>query len=82
MANRSVLPAEALAALVLGELRKSRDCEGAMWVTVGPCREAHPITGVHWAPTNVNPGTSGLEACQRQLWRVCEQLGRQYELAP
>jgi hypothetical protein len=82
MGRRNVLRAEELAALVLGELRKCGDCADVVHVTVGPCREAHPITGVHWAPTGVNPGTSGLEPCQRELWRVCERLGREYELAP
>ena len=82
MGRKNVLRAEELAILVLGELRKCGGCAGAIHVSVSPCIEAHPITGVHWAPTLVNPGTSGLETCQRELWRVCERLGHEYELAP
>ena len=51
-------------------------------MTIEPCREPHPITGAYWAPARINPGGSGVEACQRELWRVCEQLGHDYELAP
>ena len=82
MGRRNVIRAEELAILVLGELRKCGDCADVIHVTVAPCLEAHPITGVHWAPTLVNPGTSGVERCQRELWRVCERLGREFELAP
>jgi len=74
-------PAEEIEALVLSELRKRRHCEGAVRVIIGPYPEIHPITRAHWAPTNINPGTSGVEVCQRELWDVCERLGREYELA-
>jgi hypothetical protein len=82
MGRKYLLRAEELAALILEELRKTYHCSGAMQVTVGPRREIHPVTGAYWAPIRVNPGTSGVEICQRELWRVCERLGRQYELAP
>jgi hypothetical protein len=76
------LRAEELEALALRELRKRPYCESATRVMIGPCSETHPVTGAHWAPTSVNPGISGVEACQREVWHVCERLGREYELAP
>lgn len=82
MGKKNLLRAEELAALVLSELRKGLDCEGAIGVNIRPCSEVHPITGAYWAPANVNPGISSVEVCQRELWRVCERLGREYELAP
>ena len=80
--GKAVLQAEALGALVLGELTKRPRCGGARSVIIRPCVEPHPITRAYWAPAHVNPGTSGVEVCQRELWHVCERLGRNYELAP
>ena len=82
MGRKNIMRSEELAALVLATLRARPHCAGALEVTIQPCREPHPITGAYWAPARINPGGSGVEACQRELWRVCEQLGRQYELAP
>ncbi len=82
MTRKNVLQAEALAALVLDELKKRPHCQSAIEVNIAPCREAHPITGAFWAPTILNPGISSVELCQRELWRICEELGREYELAP
>jgi hypothetical protein len=79
--DKKSAPAEEIEALVLSELRKQPHCEGAVRVIIRPYPEPHPITHAHWAPTNINPGTSGVEVCQRALWDVCERLGEEYELA-
>ena len=76
------LRAEELEVLALRELRKRPYCESATRVVIAPCSELHPVTGSYWAPTGVHPGISGVEACQREVWHVCERLGREYELAP
>jgi hypothetical protein len=76
------LRADELEALALNELRKRPYCENATRVAIGPCSEMHPITGAYWAPTSVNPGISGVEACHREVWHVCERLGQEYDLAP
>ena len=80
--HKKRLPAEELEALALSELRKRPNCASATRVTVGPCSEVHPVTGAYWMPTSVHPGMAGVEACQREVWHVCERLGREYELAP
>jgi hypothetical protein len=82
MGRKNVMRSNELAALVLSALRARPHCENVLKVTVEPCREPHPITGAYWAPALVNPGRSGVETCRRELWRVCEELGRAYELAP
>ena len=79
--RKKSLPAGELEALALSELRRRPHCAGATRVTVGPCSELHPVTGAYWAPTGVHPGISGVEPCQREVWHVCERLGREYELA-
>jgi hypothetical protein len=77
--SKTLLRAEALAALVLNELRRSYAvaCVRIQW-----CRTIHPITGAHWAPTALDAPASDAAACHRELWRVCQRLGSQYELAP
>jgi hypothetical protein len=80
--GKAVLQVQALEALALSELIKRPRCGDARRVVVRPCIEPHPITRAYWAPANVNPGTSGIEICQREVWRVCEELARDYELAP
>ncbi len=80
--SKTLLRADALAALVLAELRKRSHCQTATDVNVRSCRDVHPITGAYWAPAGVNPGMSEAEGCRRELWRVCQRLGGRYELAP
>ena len=70
-----------LEALALGELRKNPWCQGATRVFIAPRPDIHPVTGAYWAPTRIHAGVSAMEACKRELWRVCERLGRHYELA-
>ena len=82
MGRKNVMRSEELAALVLTALRTRPHCGDAIDVTIEPCREPHPVTGAYWAPARINPGRSGMETCRRELWRVCEELGRSYELAP
>ena len=79
--DKKCAPAEEIEALVLDELRKRRHCEGVMRVIIAPHPEPHPVTRAHWASAKVNPGISGMDVCQRELWDVCAQLGREYELA-
>jgi hypothetical protein len=78
--DKKTIRAADLEALALSELRSRPQCAGAKRVTIASCSEIHPVTGAHWAPTSVNPGLSGVEPCQRELWHVCEELGRDYEL--
>jgi hypothetical protein len=79
--EKKTIRAADLEALALSELRRRPQCAGAARVTIAPCSEIHPVTGAYWAPTSVNPGISGVEPCQREVWHVCEALGRDYELA-
>jgi hypothetical protein len=81
MGKKKSLRAEELEALALSELRKQPHCAGATRVIIGPCSEIHPVTGAHWTPTAVHPGISGVEPCQREVWHICERLGRDYELS-
>ena len=79
--ERKIVQVDELEALALGELKKNPWCRGATRVFIAPCSEIHPVTGARWAPTRVHAGVSGVEACKREVWRVCERLGRHYELA-
>ena len=79
--EKKTIRAADLEALALSELRRRPQCARAARVTIAPCSEIHPVTGAHWAPVCVNPGVSGIEPCQREVWHVCEALGRDYELA-
>jgi DMSO/TMAO reductase YedYZ molybdopterin-dependent catalytic subunit len=78
--GKKSLRTEELEALALRELRKRPHCAGATRVIISPCSEVHPVTGAYWTPTAVHPGISGVEPCQREVWHVCERLGRDYEL--
>ena len=79
--ERKIVRIDELEALALDELRKNPWCRGATRVFIAPRLEIHPITRGYWAPTRVHAGVSGVEACKREVWCVCERLGRHYELA-
>jgi hypothetical protein len=79
--ERRIVRIDELEALALGELRKNPWCRGATRVFIAPRLEIHPIARAYWAPTRVLTGVSGVEACKREVWCVCERLGRHYELA-
>ena len=79
--KRQIVWIDELEALALSELRKNPWCQGATRVFIAPRPKIHPVTGARWVPTRVHPGVSGAEACKREVWRVCERLGRHYELA-